>query len=323
MHASDPAKSLPPHKIGILLIDGFALMAYASVIEPFRAANVLSGSQLYHWRHVSVSEPHVVASNGAHILADSSVGEPLDVDTLFVIMGGDPASFRDQKTFSWLRRLARSGVRLAGVSGGPYALARAGLLEGYRCTIHWDHVPIFLETFPTHMLEDTLYVIDRNRLTCAGGTAGLDLVIDFIEREHGHALAVEISEWFIRTQPRPAGDAQRMSLRERYNISNPRLLKVLARMEATLEEPDGRERLARIAGVSPRQLERLAKRHLKTTLGEMYRRIRLDHASVLLRKTGMSVTQVAIASGFTSTSHFSRCYKARFGTSPRTGRLLT
>ena len=321
MPLPDKSDNFEPRQIGILLVDGFALMAYASIIEPFRAANVMANRELYHWTHISTDGEIAQASNGASILADIAVGEPTQFDMLFVIVGGDPTAFNDKKTFAWLRRLALTGIRIAGVSGGPLVLARAGLLEGYRCTIHWDHAPIFMETYPGHLLEDTLYVVDRNRMTCAGGTAGLDLAIAIIERDHGHNLAVEVSEWFIRTQPRPAGDAQRMNLRERYNISNHRILKVLAHMEANIEEPEDRECLARVAGVSARQLERLFRHHLKATIAELYRRIRLDHAHVLLRKTGMSITNIAIASGFASSSHFSRCYKDHFGHSPRDGRF--
>ena len=159
--------------LGLFLIDGFALMSYAAVVEPFRAANSLAGRQLYRWTHVSVDGRPVCASNGACVLADRAVGRSLVCDTLFVVAGGDPAAFSDAGTFAWLRRLARSNVRLAGVSGGPFLLARAGLLDGYRATIHWSHRPAFLDAFPTLAIGPSLYVIDRRRLTCAGGTAGL------------------------------------------------------------------------------------------------------------------------------------------------------
>jgi AraC family transcriptional regulator, carnitine catabolism transcriptional activator len=316
MPRSDKSDEFAGQTLGLFLIDGFALMSYAAVVEPFRAANNLAGRELYRWMHVSVDGRRVCASNGASVLADRAVGSPLACDTLFVFAGGDPAAFSDLKTFAWLRRLARSNVRLAGVSGGPFLLARAGLLDGYRVTIHWIHRPAFLDAFPTLAIEPSLYVIDRRRLTCAGGTAGLDLAIELIEREHGHKLAADVSEWFIRTEPRGADKSQRLSLRERVGISNDRVLKVLAEMEARLEEPADRRELAKLAGLSLRQLERLFSADLGQTIGESYLRLRLEKAAELLRNTGMTITAVSVACGFQNGSHFSRAFKARFGRPP-------
>lgn len=305
-----------PRTLGLLLIDDFALMSYASVIEPYRAANVLAGETLYRWSHVSVDGGPVRASNGASVAADLAVGRPLRCDTLFVFAGGDPSRFDDPATFAWLRDIARSGATVAGVSGGPFLLARTGLLDGYRATIHWEHRPTFVERFPEVSVEPSLYVIDRRRVTCAGGTSGLDLVIELIERDQGHALATLVGDWFIRTQSRAADQPQRASLRERYAIGNDRILKVLARMEATVEEPESRETLARVAGVSLRQLERLFAAQMGESVNDCYRRIRLDQAVELLKKTGLSATSVAIACGFKSSSHFSRCFRSRYGASP-------
>ncbi|HEX4199604.1 MAG TPA: GlxA family transcriptional regulator [Caulobacteraceae bacterium] len=313
----------PPRILGLLLIDGFALMSYASIVEPYRAANVLAGEELYRWVHVSIDGRPVRASNGAGIAADLAVGRPLACDTLFVFAAGDPASFRDAATFAWLRGLARRGATLAGVSGGPFLLANAGLLDGHRATIHWDHRPAFAEAFDEIAIEPSLYVIDRRRVTCAGGASGLDLAIELIEREQGHALASRVGDWFIHTEARAADQPQRASLRERYGVANDRVLKVLSRMEASVEEPETRAALARIAGVSLRQLERLFVAHVGESVNDCYRRIRLDQAAQLLRKTGQSATSVAIACGFRSSSHFSRAYKARYGVSPARDRRQT
>jgi transcriptional regulator GlxA family with amidase domain len=320
MPKNDKADKFDGRMLGLLLIDGFALMSYAAVIEPFRAANTLAGRELYRWTNISVDGREVRASSGASVLADSAVGKSLAWDTLFIFAAGDPAAFDDNRTFTWLRRLARSNVRLAGVSGGPFLLARAGLLDGYRATIHWLHRPAFLDEFPTLSIEPSLYVIDRRRLTCAGGTAGLDLAIELIEREHGHKLAAQVSEWFIRTEPRRADKSQRLSLRERVGINNDRVLTVLAEMEERLEEPASIGELAKLAGLSLRQLERLFSAHLGETINGCYLRIRLEKAAELVRNTGISITTIGVACGFQSSSHFSRAFKARFGKSPRSER---
>ena len=314
-----------PRRYGFLLLPGFPLMSYASAVEPLRAANHLSGRQLYAWRHIALAGTVIQASNGVDIVADGRIGDPIELDALFVCAGGNPAQFREPPALRWLRALARSGLMLAGMSGGSYVLARAGLLDGFRCTIHWEHIPAFEEEFPSLEIRRTLYEIDRARVTCAGGIASLDMMLALIERDQGPQLAAEISEWFLRTQPRPGGGSQRMTLRERYGVSNATLLKALALMESAQEEPLPCAAIAAAAGVSSRQLERLFASHLGTTPQSHYRHVRLDRAQTLLRQTALTVAEIAVASGFVSTSHFARAYRRRFDRSPREerGRALS
>lgn len=312
--------SAPTH-VGFLLIPDFALLPYASAIEPLRAANRLSGRALYRWSHVSIDGAAAPASNGVAIAADASVGTELRLDYLFVCAGGNPALFHHQPTFAWLRQLARRGVKIGGVSGGSYLLARANLLSGYRFTIHWEHAPAFLEEYPELDLRRSLYEIDRDRLTCSGGTAPLDMLHGVIAREHGSELALAVSEWFLQTHVREGAGPQRMPLRERLGIAHAPLLRVIARMEQTIETPEPREDLARLANVSLRQLERLFRQHLGRSLGEHYLGLRLDRARDLLRQTSLSILETALACGFASASHFSRSYRERFGHPPRAERV--
>lgn len=303
-------------RIGLLMIDGFALMSYAAVIEPFRAANNLAGKPLYDWTHLSVAGAEITASNGLISLADHAISLAPALDRIFVFAAGDPAAYADERCFGWLRQQARRGVPIAGVSGGPYLMARAGLLRGYRMTIHWEHASAFQEEFPDAALDPGLFVIDRDRMTCAGGTAGLDLALTLIEQDHGAALARQVAEWFIRTEQRPSNIAQRLGLGERYGTRNARLLSMLAAMEAALDTPISRAALAAKAGISVRQLERLCAHHLGVSIAEMYLRIRLNHAIHLLRSTSLSATDISISCGFATLSHFSKSFKARFGIPP-------
>jgi transcriptional regulator GlxA family with amidase domain len=244
----------------------------------------------------------------------------MEVDDLFVCAGGNPAVFGDPALLSWLRAQAARGVRIGGVSGGPFVLARAGLLAGHRCTAHWEYIPAMAEHFPGLALTRNIYEIDRHRCTSSGGTAALDMMLALIAAEYGRPLASAVSEWFLHTRVRESGESQRMSLRERYDVGHPTLLAVLARMEATLEEPLAREALAGEGGVSVRQLERLFRAHLGSTIAAHYLALRLDRARALLRQTTLPVLQVAMASGFASAAHFSRAYRARFGQPPRAER---
>jgi transcriptional regulator GlxA family with amidase domain len=247
---------------------------------------------------------------------DGIVDGTLDIDMLLVCAGGNPAVFDHRGTFAALRRLAARGIVIGGISGGAFLLARAGVLEGHRCTIHWEHEPAFVETFPHLAFERCLYVIDRKRITCAGGADGMDMVTELIADAHGVELAQRVGDWHIRTQKRSGESAQRASVGQRYRISHPGLVLALEAMEANKEEPLERDTLAAIAGLSIRQLERLFQSQMRTTMREHYLRVRLDEAMRLLRETDLSRTMVAVVCGFTSTNHFSRCFRRRFAMSP-------
>jgi len=305
-----------PLRLGFLLVDDFALMSYASVIEPFRAANHLSGRALYVWNHYSPSSQAVRASNGLRIEVDGSVRAIGACDILFVCAGGNPALFDDKPSLDVLRRLAARGCVLGGVSGGPYILARAGLLNGYRCTIHWEHEPSLRELYPDVITEQGIYCIDRRRVTCAGGAAGLDLAIALIRRAHGPDLSQQVSDWFIRTQERDAAGAQRASVAERYRVHHKGLIAALTAMQANISNPLSRDEVAAIAGVSVRHIERLFRTRLGMSLREHEMTLRLQLAMRLLRETGLSRTEIAVACGFISVSHFSRAFIKQFALSP-------
>jgi transcriptional regulator GlxA family with amidase domain len=310
------------HRVGFLLIPGFALMSYASVIEPLRAANVLTGRSLYRWRHIAIRGDEIVASNGVRIQADASIADVGRLDTIFVCAGGNPQAFSHPPTFAFLRRVARYGVRLGGVSAGPYLLAKAGLLDGYRCTVHWEHIPAFTETFPFLRLSHSLFEIDRDRFTCAGGIAALDMMHALIRIDHGPLVAAAVSDWFLQTEVRRGEVAQRLSPTERYGVHHPKLAATLSRMEQNIETPLSRDRLAKFADVSVRQLERLFAQHLRNTIGRCYVQMRLRRARLLLRQTTMSVAEIALATGFSSPMHFSRSYRQHFALTPSQERTV-
>ncbi|MES2030052.1 MAG: GlxA family transcriptional regulator [Pseudomonadota bacterium] len=310
-----------PHRVGFLLIDGFALMSFASAIEPLRAANVLAGKKLYQWLHISTGADAILASSGLSVASDHTIADNVRYDTVLVCAGGNPASFDDAKTLAWLRRLARSGCAIGGVSGGPFILAKAGILDDMRCTIHWEHLDAFIEAFPDIEPTRTLFEIDRNRLTCAGGVAALDMMHAIIRRDHGQALAAKVSDWFLQTAVRLGDDNQRISLRERLGTSNRAVLSAITVMERRLASPAPRDELAKAAGVSVRQLERLFTTHLGVTIEQHYLTLRLAKARALLRQTGMPVVEVGAECGFVSASHFARVYRRAFDVAPSQDRM--
>lgn len=303
-------------RFGFLLLPGFPLMSYASAVEPLRAANLLSGEKLYDWCHIGISGRNVRSSTGIEIVSDHHIGDEVALDALFICAGGNPATFRHRGTLNWLRKLARQGVTLAGMSGGTYMLARAGLLRDRKATIHWEHVPAIREEFPELTVTGSLFEFDGDRITCGGGIASLDMMLEVIENERGAKLSAAVGEWYLRTEPRAGRVSQRVALHDRYGTRNTKLLTILAKMEARIEQPMKIEQLARLVKISDRQLERLFERHLKTSPAELYRAIRLDRAQSMLRQSSLSVASIAVACGFGNAGHFSRCYRARFGHQP-------
>ena len=235
-------------------------------------------------------------------------------------LGGDPLSFDDKKVMNWLRRMARTGLYLGGVSGGPVILARAGLMNGRRMTLDWEHEKMLAEILPSLLIERTLYVIDRDRVTCAGGTTALDLTHALIAQHHGTNFARSVSEWFLHTEIRPSFSAQRESLAERVGSTNNAILGSVQMMESHIADPLTLDHLASIAEISPRQLNRLFTQKLGRSTMKYYRELRLENSQKLLVNSSLPLTEIALATGFAGSSHFSRTYTAYFGKPPSKSR---
>ena len=306
--------------VGILLIDGFALMSYASVVEPLRAANLLAPALMYNVVNLPAQGDIATSSNGVRIERSGGAGADADFDLLLVIAGGDPTAFKDEKVFNWLKWLAHKQVRLGGVSGGPVILAAAGLLKGRRMTVHWEHAEALAELDPGLMIERTLYVMDRDRVTCAGGTAPLDLMHALIMEHHGADFARRVSDWFMHTDVRPSGGPQRAGPIQRYGITNQAVIDAIAIMENRLADVLSLDELSNIVGVSARQLNRLFREKLGTSTMTFYRDLRLEKARSLLTSSSLSITNIALATGFSSSAHFSKAHGERYGLSPSEAR---
>ena len=303
-------------QVGLLLIDGFALMSYASVTEPLRAANLLNPPRMYNVVNLPAEGNVATSSSGVQIEASGRVGLDLDFDLLLVIAGGDPTTFRNPEVFHWLRRLASLGVTLGGVSGGQFILAAAGLLEGRRITVHWEHAEALAEFEPDLVIERSLYIIDRDRVTCAGGIAPLDLMHALMSEHHGPDFARRVSDWFMHTDVRPSGGPQRAGLAERFGTTQKAVIDAIELMENRIADPLALGDIARVTGVSKRQLNRLFRAKLGETTMTFYRKLRLQKARSLLTSASLSMTEIALATGFSSSAHFSKAHAELFGVSP-------
>ena len=303
-------------RVGFYLVPEFPMIALACAMDPLRIANRLSGRTLYEWRVISRDGGPVRASNGVALAADAGIADPADCAIVLACAGLHAEKFRDRAVFAWLRRLHRQAIRLGAISTGTYLLARGGLLDGRRCTTHWENVASLAEEFPRIQVSDDIVVEDGPFLTCSGGTGTLDMMLHLIARQHGTPLATAISDQIMHPRIRDKHDHQRHALEARLSIAHPKLAGVVREMQRTLEEPLEIARLARAAGLSPRHLERLSTRNLGKTPREVYRELRLQRGQALLRQTGLSVLEVALACGFVSATHFSRCYRGWSGHSP-------
>lgn len=308
-----------PQRIGFFLVPQFSMLAFFSAVEPLRVANRFGGA-LYGWHILSRDGRPVEASNGMVLTPEGGIADAPPCKTVIVCAGFEPHLFADRATMRWLQRLARQGVDLGSIDTGCYVLAKAGLLDGHRAAVHWEALDSFAEAFPQVEVVPNLFEIDRGRFTCSGGTAALDMMLHLIGLRHGYELAAAVSEQFIHDRIRDPRDRQRMTLRVRLGIAAPKLIRAISLMEANLEEPLALPRIAALAGLSPRQLERAFRRHLATTPNRYYLELRLGRARAMLLHTSLPVIEVAVACGFASAAHFSRAYRSAFGRPPRAER---
>ncbi len=310
-----------PRHFTFVLLENFSLLAFSSAIEALRIANRMAGRRLYSWSITGEGGGEdapgaVTCSAGIGISLDHPLRECGRHDVIVLCGGLDVQRAATRPLLNWLRREARRGLTIAGLCTAAHVMARAGLLEGRRATIHWENQDGFAEDFPEIELTRSVFVADGNRLTAAGGAASLDLMLRLIAADHGEALANDVADQLIYSQLRTDRDTQRLSVPARIGVRHPRLAAVIKRMEENIEEPISPSELARDAGMSTRQLERLFRRYLNRSPKRYYMELRLQKARNLLMQTDMSVINVALACGFSSPSHFSKCYRAQYDITP-------
>ena len=317
MTTTTPLPSGRPLRVAYLLIPEFPMMSFAAAIEPMRSANRMSERRLFEWTLVSVEGSEVPTSSGIRIPAQCRLDELKSTDMLVVCAGLEPVQFGpDHGVHHQLRRLARHGAMIGGVSTGAFLLADAGLLADRRCTVHWEYADWFRSRYPSIALSRDLFVVDRNVFTCSGGTAALDLMLHFVSQVAGPGIATAVAEQFIHPQIRSQDDHQRLAMHARYRVASPKLAGIIKLMENAVENPLDIRELAGLAGISARQVERLFGEQLGISPKVFYLNLRLARARALLRQTVDPILEVAVECGFSSTSHFSHAYKRAFGIPP-------
>jgi transcriptional regulator GlxA family with amidase domain len=315
-HEARRRESNRPRRFVFLLLDRFTMLSFAGAIEPLRIANRVAGRPIYEWQLVGEGGTTATCSNGAAFQLDMGLGELDRDDTLLVCGGIDVQKATTKSVIAWLRREARRGIAIGGLCTGAWTLAKAGLLDGKKATIHWENQDGFLEEFEDVKLTKSVFVVDGNRLSTAGGTSSIDLMLKLIAADHGDEIANTVADQLIYSSIRTDQDTQRLSIPTRIGVRHPKLSQVIQMMENNIEDPISPADLAEDVGMSTRQLERLFRRYLNRSPKRYYMELRLQKARNLLMQTDMSVINVALACGFASPSHFSKCYRAHYNTTP-------
>ncbi|WP_202380059.1 GlxA family transcriptional regulator [Mesorhizobium sp. 131-2-5] len=327
-HANlDPTAFMPladgPVEFWIVLVSGFSQLCMSSFIDPLRYANRLSGRERFRWKLVSDEGTPVMSASGVRVCVDASLDEEGALvklnrlpDAIVVCTGEGIAKYQSATLVSFVRLCARRNVKLFGLGTGAWVLAEAGLLSETRCTIHWDTMAAFSETFAGLKLTDALFVEQNGIVTCAGEFAAFDLAIKSVEHSCGADVARSVCRFLTADRWRDGDSCQSAPLGLRFSGPSEKLIRIIRTMENSLDEPLKINAIAQQQGLSCRQIQRLFLYHLKATPMRYYLLLRMARARQLLELTDMSVLQVAIACGFVSSSHFSKCFRDHFGEAP-------
>ena len=305
-----------PRRFIFVLMNEFTMLCFSAAVESLRIANRMAGQEIYEWILASEDGEPVTCSAGATFTVDMALDSVQRDDTIFLCGGVNIQNSTTPKILNWLRRESRKGPTVGGLCTAGYTLARAGLLEDRQATIHWENQDGFTEEFENVELTKSVFVIDRNRITTAGGTASIDLMLKLIAEDYDEDLANAVADQLIYSSIRTDQDTQRLSVPSRIGVRHPKLSIVIQMMENNIEDPISPSILAKDVGMSTRQLERLFRRYLNRSPKRYYMELRLQKARNLLMQTDMSVINVALACGFASPSHFSKCYRSHYNTTP-------
>ena len=310
-----------PFRVGFLLVDNFTLISLSSALEPLRVANLQSGKTLYSWELLGEGPATATCSDGVAVNLDRTLKEPAAFDLVIVVGGTAVEHSATRPIVAWLRKQAQQGIVMGSVCTGSYVLACAGLLDGYACSAHWDVLTILTEHFPRVACNNQLYTVDRDRMTCTGGTIPMHMMLALLASHHPQALVDGVADMLVCERHRADVEMQLVPMWSRKVEMQPKLKEVLQLMEANLEEPIPLQELAEYVQLSRRQLERLFLKYLHSTPSRYYLKLRLDRARRLVKQSTRSIVEITSMCGFVSTTHFSRCYRKYIGVSPRMDRL--
>ena len=305
-----------PEEFTFLLVNGFTHLALSSSIEVLRVANLLSNEELYTWNLMTIDGSNQLSSNGLETVVQSDLRSVKAGTSLYVVSGLAVEENVTKKLIGFLRDQHRHGVHIGALCSGAYILAKAGLLKDNICAVHWEFHPMFRENYPDIEVSLDAFHARSRPFTASGGVAGAELMLHIVSGKHGRDFALEIADQLVLPKVRYEGDVQRMPNHIRFGTRNHILLQSLDYMSANIEEPLSTREIADKLEVSVRQIERIFRKYIGRSPGRHYKFLRLEHAKNLLATTDLAIIQIALATRFTSPSHFSKTFRAEYGETP-------
>ena len=305
---------------GFVVVPNFSLIALSACVDPLRIANSVLGKSVYRSVLLSVDGGLVASSDGIQVMTQHSLAQAPTLDVVFVI-GPNPIPKRGLRALTqWLKKMASQGLPLGGIDTGAYLMAQAGLLDGYRCTIHWQDHEALAEQFPQVLVTQHFFEVDRDRYTCSGGVAPLDLMTYLLTQAPGNRqLANEVANLLV-VERRSLTDIQTVSIIHQERVTHPVAVEALRLMEANVSEPLTIAEIAQFANISLRSLQRLFRQQFAQSAERIYLDIRLAHARILVQRSDKTVREIALQTGFASPSHLTARYTPRFGAPPQKDR---
>lgn len=308
------APATSPLTLSLLVLPQASILEVASVLDPLRSANRHLGAEQFRWRITSPDGQAVPLTCGIELPSTGKVSHADQAGALVVIAGFRQSQVATAPLIRDLSRMAPRYTAIGGIDAGPWVLARAGLLNGYRATVHWEDLEDMAAAHPGIDLQPDRYVIDRNRFTAGGAAPAADLMLHLIRARHGAALALQVAASFITTA-RDGAEPQILARKPDFRL-DPRVALTIARMEATLDAPEPATTLAARAGLSTRRLEMLFRQNVAMTPAAYALDLRLSAARRMITDTRHPLAEVALRCGFSSQSTLSRAFRARFGQPP-------
>lgn len=298
-----------------VLLPGYSLVALACAIDVLRAANIESNQELFRWQLVTDRQRETSSSSGMTLPSnDFKTQQTPDV---IALCGGDGShDYSNVRLEKWLLAAARRKVTIGSLSDGAFVVAALGLFAKRRSTIHWKCQSAYRERHPDLDIRSSIFEIDGNRFSCAGGTASLDLFLKLVSKTVGKTVIGRIADNYFHDVIRDDDQVQPMADAFRVAAKSRDLSEAIELMEQRLEIPIPVTEIAQALDISHRQLDRLFQKHLSVSPAEYYRSMRLHRASGLLKQTDMSVGEIAVSCGFHSASHMSKFFARKFGVTP-------
>lgn len=309
------------YHVAIVPLPDFTLLALSCIVDTLRLANRALGRQAYHWTVYGLHE-QADSSGGVGIVVDRTLAEAHGrTADIVIVCGGIGGHLHNERNLrAWLRDLDSHGAIIGAISTGIWQLARAGLLDSYRCAVHWDDVPSFSTTFPLVEVRSEIFVHDRRRLTCAGGVAVIDMMLYIVALQFGVAMADNVADLLIHARIRSSDEKQRETDTGPAGMSRT-VKRAVTLMERNIGTTLPIEVIAESVGRSTRQLERLFIEALGVSPKRHYDDVRLRHARKLLVETDIPLSDVALRCGYLSQAQFSTRFRTVFAKAPLRYRL--